>query len=289
MTQKVRVYRPSVRPVPLRWGAVRWSASLPGKTLVILLAAAAVLLIALPVGTLAWRGITGRAWTLVPNGVVREAIELSLGTTSISLLATLLMGTPLAYALARWRFMGKQIVNILVQLPIVLPPSVAGLALLITFGRRGALGPLLQDAGIQVVFTSTAVIIAQIFVAMPFYVRAAQVGFRLVEPEVEQAALVDGAGGWTRFLFVTLPLARRALITGALLSWARALGEFGATILFAGSLQGRTQTMPLLIYSTFERNIEAAIWTALVLVGLAVAVLAITMLLAREDQVELGC
>ena len=250
MAQKVRVYRLSVRPVPLRWGAVRWSASLPGKTLVILLAAAAVLLIALPVGTLAWRGITGRAWTLVPDGVVREAIELSLGTTSISLLATLLMGTPLAYALARWRFMGKQIVNILVQLPIVLPPSVAGLALLITFGRRGALGPLLQDAGIQVVFTSTAVIIAQIFVAMPFYVRAAQVGFRLV---------------------------------------ARALGEFGATILFAGSLQGRTQTMPLLIYSPFERNIEAAIWTALVLVGLAVAVLAITMLLSREDQVEPGC
>ncbi len=289
MAPKVKVYRPPARFLLLRRGAVRRSASLPGKALAALLAAAAVLLIALPVGTLVWRGVAGRAWTLVPDGVVREAIELSLGTTAISLSATLLLGTPLAYALARWRFTGKQIVNILVQLPIVLPPSVAGLALLITFGRRGVLGPLLQDAGIQVVFTSTAVIIAQTFVAMPFYVRAAQVGFRQVEPEVEQAALVDGAGGWTRFLFVTLPLARRALITGALLSWARALGEFGATILFAGSLQGRTQTMPLLIYSTFERNIEAAIWTALVLVGLAVAVLAVTMLLSREDHAEAGC
>ena len=289
MAPKVKVYRPPARFLLLRRGAVRRSASLPGKALAALLAAAAVLLIARPVGTLVWRGVAGRAWTLVPDGVVREAIELSLGTTAISLSATLLLGTPLAYALARWRFTGKQIVNILVQLPIVLPPSVAGLALLITFGRRGVLGPLLQDAGIQVVFTSTAVIIAQTFVAMPFYVRAAQVGFRQVEPEVEQAALVDGAGGWTRFLFVTLPLARRALITGALLSWARALGEFGATILFAGSLQGRTQTMPLLIYSTFERNIEAAIWTALVLVGLAVAVLAVTMLLSREDHAEAGC
>lgn len=260
-----------------------------GGTLVAVLGCIALLFLVLPLVALIVRGVANRGWESVPGSAIPDAIWLSLVSTVLSMIVTLLFGTPLAYLLARRRFPLKRLISVLVELPIVLPPAVAGLALLITFGRRGVLGPLLQDAGIQVVFTSTAVIIAQTFVAMPFYVRAAQVGFRQVEPEVEQAALVDGAGGWTRFLFVTLPLARRALITGALLSWARALGEFGATILFAGSLQGRTQTMPLLIYSTFERNIEAAIWTALVLVGLAVAVLAVTMLLSREDHAEAGC
>jgi molybdate transport system permease protein len=123
---------------------------------------------------------------------------------------------------------------------------------------------------------------------MPFYVRSAQVGFRMVDREIEEAALVDGATPWWRFVYVTLPLSSRALISGALLSWARALGEFGATILFAGNLPGRTQTMPLLIYSAFERSIDAAIWTALILVGLAVLVLVLTFLLTREDESPSG-
>ncbi len=166
----------------------------------------------------------------------------------------------------------------------MLPPAVAGLALLITFGRRGPFGPVLRDLDIQIVFTSKAVILAQMFVAMPFYVRSAQTGFRGVDREVEEAALVDGANPWWRFVYVTLPLSSRALLSGALLSWARALGEFGATILFAGSLPGRTQTMPLLVYNTFERNINAAIWTALILVGLAAAAQVITMLLAGDER-----
>jgi len=255
-----------------------------GQGLVLVLAGGAVALVGLPIAALTWRGLREHAWTFMPQAAVQQAIRLSLSTTAISLLLILLLGTPLAYILARRTFPARRLVNVLVQLPIVLPPAVAGLALLITFGRRGVLGPALGSLGIQIVFSRAAVILAQTFVAMPFYVRSAQVGFRMVDREVEEAALVDGATPWWRFVTVTLPLSRRALISGALLSWARALGEFGATILFAGNLPGRTQTMPLLIYSAFERSIDAAIWTALILVGLAGLVLALTFLLTREDD-----
>ncbi|HVO70822.1 MAG TPA: ABC transporter permease [Aggregatilineaceae bacterium] len=260
------------------------AASWSGRGLVILLASGAVLLVVLPLGALGWRSYQGHAWTLMPQTAVQQAIRLSFGTTTVSLLLILLLGTPLAYLLARQTFPAKRLVNVLVQLPIVLPPAVAGLALLITFGRRGVLGPTLDGLGFRITFTRTAVILAQTFVAMPFYVRSAQVGFRMVDREIEEAALVDGATPWWRFVYVTLPLASQAMISGALLSWARALGEFGATILFAGNLPGRTQTMPLLIYSAFERSIDAAIWTALILVGLAGLVLVLTFLLTREDD-----
>jgi molybdate transport system permease protein len=258
-----------------------------GRGLVILLASGAVLLVVLPLGALGWRSYREHAWTLLPESSVQQAIRLSFSTTLISLGIILLLGTPLAYILARWSFPGKKLIGVIVQLPIVLPPAVAGLALLITFGRRGLLGAALQDWNIHIVFTRKAVILAQVFVAMPFYIRAAQMGFRIVNREVEEAALVDGATPWGRFLYVTFPLARRALISGALLSWARALGEFGATILFAGSLQGRTQTMPLLIYSVFERNVDAAIWTALILIGLAFLALIFVLTLSRDHDVEL--
>ncbi|WP_119065721.1 ABC transporter permease [Aggregatilinea lenta] len=280
-----KVYKIPGKPILMTFrrdlgAVVSWA----GRGLTLFMSACAVLLIALPIASLVWRGIDERAWALVPEGAIVEAIQLSLTTTAVSMLLTLLLGTPLAYAMARRNFWGKKLVGVLVQLPIVLPPSVAGLALLITFGRRGVLGPTLQDFGIQIVFTSAAVVIAQTFVAMPFYIRSAEVGFRLVDMEVEQAAMVDGASTWTRFLYVTIPLASRSLITGALLSWARALGEFGATILFAGNLQGRTQTMPLLIYNIFERNIGAAIWTALILIALAALILTATLFLAHEDE-----
>jgi molybdate transport system permease protein len=255
-----------------------------GRGLTIALAGLAVLLVGLPISALIWRSWHERAWQATTESTLPQAISLSLTTTAISLLLILLLGTPLAYILDRRRFPGRRLINILVELPIVLPPAVAGLALLITFGRRGLLGPALQTFGVRVVFTRTAVVLAQTFVALPFYVRAAQIGFRGVDREIEDAALVDGADPWRRFVYVTAPLSSRALVSGALLSWARALGEFGATILFAGSLPGRTQTMPLLIYNVFERDIDAAIWTALILVGLAATVLAIAHLLAREKQ-----
>jgi molybdate transport system permease protein len=263
--------------------ATSWS----GRGLIILLASGAVLLVVLPLSALGWRSYQEQAWTLVSQDSVRQAVRLSFSTTLISLGIILMLGTPLAYILARWSFRGKKLVSVLIQLPIVLPPAVAGLALLITFGRRGLLGPALQAWDIRIVFTEKAVILAQVFVAMPFYVRAGQAGFRGVSREVEEAALVDGATSWGQFLYVTFPLSRKALVSGALLSWARALGEFGATILFAGSLQGRTQTMPLLIYSAFEQNVDAAIWTALILVGLAFLVLVSVLILSRENDAEL--
>jgi len=244
----------------------------------------AVAFLSLPILALIWRTGRDRAWQLPPDERVLRAIEFSLKTTGISLVCILVLGTPLAYALARWRFPGKRLATVLVDLPIVLPPAAAGLGLLVAFGRRGLLGPSLDDwFGIRLAFTQTAVVMAQTFVAFPFYVRSAQIGFRAVDSEVENAALVDGASRLECFIYVTLPISRRALVSGALVSWARALGEFGATIFFAGNLLGRPQTMPLLIYSIFESDVEAAIWTALILIAAAACVIFLARLLTRTE------
>lgn len=252
----------------------------------LLLAAAGILLLllTLPLLALTLRSLQTRAWQGTAESGVPEALLLSLLTTTITALLVLLTGTPLAYLLARRQFRLKRLVSVLVELPVVLPPAVAGLGLLIAFGRRGLFGPALESAGISLPFTTAAVILAQTFVAAPFYVRAAQVGFQQVEIEIEDAARVDGAGGWTLFWLITLPLARRALAAGLALSWARALGEFGATILFAGSLQGRTQTMPLLVYNVLERDINAAIWTGLLLIGLALLALLLARWLTKSES-----
>lgn len=254
-----------------------------GDGLLILLSLPALLLLGLPLLVLAGRGIAGRGWERLPEAVVLDAILLSLVTSALTIALTVIFGTPLAYLLARRQFRGRQLLNTLVELPIVLPPAVAGLALLLAFGRRGAFGPALATVGISIPFTAAAVVIAQTFVAAPFYIRSATVGFRGVPREIEDAARVDGADGWTLFRFITAPMAGRALVAGLILSWARALGEFGATIMFAGSLQGRTQTMPLLVYNIFERNIDAAIWTGLLLVGVALAALLLSHWVIRES------
>lgn len=249
-----------------------------------LLGITALLFLSLPVVVLALQSIESDAWHSLQAAVVQDAIYLSIITTSITVVLTLIFGTPLAYILARWRFPGRRIINVLVELPIVLPPAVAGLALLLTLGRRGLFGPLLEQADIILPFTTMAVVIAQTFVAAPFYIRAAQVGFQAVPREIEDAARVDGAGDIAVFIHVTVPLAARALGAGIILSWARALGEFGATILFAGSLQGRTQTMPLLIYNILERDIDAAVTTGLLLVILALVALLISQWLSRHPD-----
>lgn len=216
--------------------------------------------------------------------LILPAIILSLQTSFMSILVIVLIGTPLAYVLARWQIPAKRFINIWVELPIVLPPAVAGLALLLTFGRRGFLGDVLDELGITVVFTSTAVVIAQIFVSAPFYIRAAQIGFNRIPDELEDAARVDGASEWQVFWQITLPLAFRALSAGMVLAWARALGEFGATILFAGSLSGRTQTMPLLVYAIFERDIHSAVWVGLLLVLMALIALAFSQLITPKSD-----
>lgn len=256
----------------------------PGSCLVRGLAVVAVAFLVLPLLALVLRSLQNSAWETVPDAGILSAIGLSFVSTLITLVVTILFGTPLAYLLARQRFPFKWLVSVLVELPIVLPPAVAGLALLITFGRRGVLGPVLAQVEISLPFTFAAVVMAQTFVAAPFYIRSAAVGFNGVPREVEDAARVDGAGGWTLFRFVTLPLAFRPLAAGLILCWARALGEFGATILFAGSLQGRTQTMPLLIYNVIERDIDAAIWTGLILVVLALFALLLSQWLTRSTQ-----
>ncbi len=250
------------------------------------MASCALLLLFLPVIVLIFRAIETRGWQAMQSAGVTDAILLSLSTASASVTLTVIFGTPLAYLLARQRFRLRWLVNLIVELPIVLPPAVAGLALLVTFGRRGFLGPVLDDLGINIVFTTTAVIIAQTFVAAPFYIRAAHIGFSEIPSEVEDAARVDGAGTWAVFRFMTLPLARRALIAGGILSWTRALGEFGATILFAGSLPGITQTMPLLVYNVLERDLSAALWAGVILVIVAMIALVIARTLLQQSHDE---
>ncbi len=256
-----------------------------GSAAVSAFAVIALLFLSLPLLSLVVRAVSNRAWENVPGSAIPDAITLSFITTMFTITLTALFGTPLAYVLARRRFPLKKLIGVLVELPIVLPPAVAGLALLIAFGRRGFLGPTLSAIGVSLPFTSAAVIMAQTFVAAPFFIRSAQVGFQSIPKEVEDAAKVDGAGGLSLFFYITLPLASRSLGAGMVLCWARAIGEFGATILFAGSLQGRTQTMPLLIYNMIERDIDAAIWTGLILIGLALFALLLSRLLSREQSI----
>jgi molybdate transport system permease protein len=186
----------------------------------------------------------------------------------------LVLGFPLALFLARASFRGRGLLEAIVDLPIVLPPSVAGLALLLTLGRRGLLGEPLEALGMELPFTTVAVILAQLFVAAPFFIRAARAGIAGVERELEDAARVDGAGERHVVQFVTFPQAAPALAAGIVTAWALALGEFGATIMFAGAIEGRTQTLPLLVYGEFQSSdLEASIAAAAVLVLAAVGAL----------------
>ncbi|NDJ36375.1 MAG: molybdate ABC transporter permease subunit, partial [Chloroflexi bacterium] len=202
------------------------------------LAALMAALLTLPFIALLWRlvGIEPFALSRTP---ILDALLVSMRTTTISVVLVVALGTPLAYALARFQFPGKRLISALVEVPIVMPPVVAGLALLLAFGRRGLIGASLVDLGLMVIFTPAAVIITQVFVSAPFYIRAAQTRFAAVPRDLEEAARIDGANEWLVFRHITLPLSLPALLTGLALAWARALGEFGATILFAGNLQGR--------------------------------------------------
>ena len=214
-----------------------------------------------------------------------KALHLSLITSTITTLTAIVFGTPLAYMLARWKVKSKALVELLIDLPIVLPPSVAGLALLIAFGRRGIFGSVLSAFGVSLPFTTAAVILAQTFVAAPLYIRAARIGFAEVDSQLEEAADVEGANQWQIFTSVMLPLSARALISGSILTWTRALGEFGATILFAGNLEGITQTMPMAIYLGFERNIGVALSLSVVLIIVSAFLLLLTRKLeTKRDE-----
>jgi molybdate transport system permease protein len=246
----------------------------PGGFLGLLAAVIAGLFLALPVAVLLVRAALA-APTVDTEGLraILDALALSLVTTTISLALIVAFGLPLAWRLARRPPRASALVETLVDLPIILPPSVAGLALLLVFGRRGLLGDELSVLGVSIPFTMLAVVIAQAFVAGPFFVRAARAGIRAVDRDLEDAARADGAteGGVVRH--VTIPLASSALSAGLVMAWARALGEFGATIMFAGNIAGRTQTLPLLVYSEFQNSLDAALVAAAILVVAAFGVL----------------
>ena len=248
-----------------------------GDTLVSGLAVAALALLAgfvsLPLLSLVLWTVNKGAWRAMASPVAVDALLLSIRTTAVTMAILLLVGTPAAYVLARANFRGSRVINTLIDIPVVLPPSAAGIALLLAFGRFGLVGQYLNVFGITLSFTTAAVVMAEIFVAAPFYVRQAATGFGAVDRTVEEAALVDGASRSTVFFRVTVPLAVPALVAGALTAWARALGEFGATIIFAGSFRGVTQTIPLAIFAEFHRDLDAAVALSVLVLGFAFAVI----------------
>ena len=215
-----------------------------------------------------------------PN--VKSAIFLSLITATTATILTVLIGTPLAYLNARIPYPGRDVVETLIDLPIVLPPSVAGLALLVLLGRRGLIGSWLNDNGVMIIFTTFAVVIAQVFVAGPLYIRQAKSAFAMVDPVYESAARTLGASPLKAFLKVTVPLAKTGLISGVILCFARAIGEFGATIMVAGNLPGKTQTMPLAIYSLMQSDLTASIALSLVLISISCIILIIIRLISAR-------
>ena len=259
---------------------------IPGPRLGSMLRALSVPLLAffaLPLLALLLRASPAHLLANLRQPQVLQAIFLSLSTTMIATAVTVFFGTPLAYALARKYLPYQRVIDTLIDLPTVLPPAVAGVALLMAFGRRGILGSLLNSMRVDIAFTTIAVIMAQTFIAAPFYIKAAVLGFSGIEPELEQAASLDGANSWEVFRYVIVPLSWTALLSGSVMTWARALGEFGATIIFAGNFPGRTQTMPLAIYIGFELNLDVALTLSVILVGFSfIALMIVKGILRRE-------
>jgi len=228
--------------------------------------------VVLPLVAMATRVDWSRFVQLITSESSRAALKLSLQTSTASPIAYVLVGVPMAMVLARTSFPGQRFVRSLVLLPLVLPPVVGGIALLYTFGRRGLLGRTFEVLGIQIAFSTTAVVLAQTFVALPFLVVSLEGTLRSVGQRFEVVAATLGGRPTTVLRRVTLPLVLPGLISGAVLSFARSLGEFGATLTFAGSLQGVTRTLPLEIYLQRESDADAAVALALVLVAVAVVV-----------------
>ena len=245
-----------------------------------------IMLLGLPLVALVLRAIGKDFFNFALSPVSLSAMKLSLLTSTATVLVAIVTGTPLAYILARWKFHGKNALELLVDLPVVLPPSVAGLSLLIAFGRTGVFGVWLNAIGISLPFTTVAVVMAQTFVSAPLFVGAAREGFAEIDDQILESATVEGANEWQIFRFIMLPLAGRAFLAGLILTWARALGEFGATILFAGNLQGKTQTMPLAIYIGFETQLGIAIALSVMLMVVSIVLLGLMRRFERRTNVD---
>jgi molybdate transport system permease protein len=258
---------------------VRRRALKVGLALLLVLAAA---FIALPVASLFIKSASGMAFQSLRDPVVTDALTLSLFTATITVVIVIILGTPLSYLNARFDYPGKEIADSLIELPVIMPPMVGGIALLMAFGRMGVLGQHLHAGGVNIAFTTVAVVVAQVFVSMPFYLRQARISFEDVDLVFENAARTLGASRTRVFFTVTLPIATNGLISGAIMAFARALSEFGATIIFAGNFQGRTQTMPLAIYTAMQGDLKISLCLALILVAFSFAIIALVKILTRR-------
>jgi len=258
--------------------------NLPLRILVAILVIIAVLFIGIPLTALLLRVPPALLFTSLQDPVVLDALFLSLVTASISTLIVIGFGTPIAYINARCQYPGKKIIDTITDLPVVLPPAVAGLALLMAFGRRGLIGQYLNLMGIDIAFTTVAVIMAQVFVASPFYIRQARTSFAGVNRVYEHAARTLGASPLMAFFSVTVPLAFTGILSGAVMTFARALGEFGATIMFGGNLQGKTQTMPLAIYGAMQGDMDASLALAVMLVIISFVVIIVVKVLTEKEE-----
>jgi len=241
-----------------------------------------MLFIGLPLLALVLFSSPGEILGHLSSPLAARALWLTLRTTLLATLLAVALGTPLAYLLARVPFRGREVLDTLVDLPITIPPVVAGVALILTFGRRGLLGRSLEILGVEVGFTTIAVVMAQLFIASPFFVKAARAGFEAVDQRFEAAARTLGASPWRTFWTVTVPLARPALVSGLVLAWARALSEFGATMMFAGNFPGRTQTLTLAVMTALESDLDTAVAISCVSLALALGALLFAKVAARR-------
>lgn len=242
----------------------------------------AMTFIALPVVALFIKSPLDTIIRSLYDPVVMDALRLSLITSTITTIMIVILGTPIAYVSARFNYHGKELADSLIDLPVIMPPAVAGIALLMAFGRMGIVGQHLNALGISIAFTTLAVILAQTFVSSPFYIRQARTSFEDVDPAFENAARTLGASRVYTFFHVILPIAMNGLISGAIMAFARSLGEFGATIMFAGNFQGRTQTMPLAVYTAMQGDLDISLCLAIILVAISFVVIALVKILTRR-------
>jgi molybdate transport system permease protein len=247
--------------------------SLPFRLLLGLAVAGLLLLLGLPLASVVTRVPPAELLSRMTEPALLEALRLSLVTSAAATGLVVLLGLPVAYLLASRVFPGKRLLEVLIELPMVLPPTVAGLALLLAFGRNGLAGRSLALVGLSIPFSTLAVVLAQAFIAAPFFISAARAGLSEVDPRYLDAAATLRASPAHTLLRVMLPLALPSMLAGAAMSWARALGEFGATITFAGNLPGVTQTMPLAVYVALQRDVDAAVAMSVVLLALAAGIL----------------
>ncbi|QBD80499.1 molybdate ABC transporter permease subunit [Ktedonosporobacter rubrisoli] len=245
----------------------------PARILVGSLATLFFLFLGVPLASLLFREPPGVIWAELQQPDIFQALQLSLLTTTLSTLMAFVFGLPVAYVLARKSFPGRKVLEIIVTLPTVLPPVVAGVALLLTFGRMGLIGQYLALLGLNIPFTTVAVVMAQTFIAAPFFVNSARAGFEQLDRRYELAAYTLRASPFYTFRRVILPLIRPALLAGTGLAWARSLGEFGATITFAGNFPGTTQTMPIAVYMASQDDLDKAIALAVVLLAVSFGML----------------